>query len=126
MKAVAEGSARGQFPVELRSPDWDLTEGVRQYALDHIAAKLEKHADHIQSVIIRFEDVNGSKGGGDKTCRIEVLLAHMRPLVVHENHHDLRAAMDLAADRVERSVGREIERMRDRPRDGDRRSVRRL
>jgi ribosomal subunit interface protein len=113
MKAVAEGWARRQFSVELRSPDWELTEGVRQYALDHIAAKLKKHADHIQSVIIRFEDINGSnKKGVDKTCRIEVLLAHLPPLVVHENHHDLRAAMDLAADRVERSVQREIERKR--------------
>lgn len=114
MKPMEEGSSGGHFPVELRSPDWELTDGLRQYALEHIAAKLEKHAGHIQSVIIRFEDMNGSKGGVDKTCRIEVLLPHSQPLVVHENHHDLRAAMDLAADRAERTVQREVERMRDR------------
>jgi ribosomal subunit interface protein len=114
MKTAAEPLSRAPFPVELRSHDAALTPSVRNYALEHIAGKLEKHAHHIQSVIIRFEDVTGSNHGEQKTCRIEVLLAGLPPVVVNEVHHDLRAAMDLAADRVERSVHREVQRRRDR------------
>jgi len=98
------------FPVEIRSPAFSLTPALRAYALEHLAAKLVKHDRRITGVVVRFEDRNGPKGGVDKVCRVEVLLAHLGPVVVEEVDDDLRAAIDIAADRVEKATLRALER----------------
>jgi putative sigma-54 modulation protein len=112
------------FSVEIRSPDFELTPAIRQYAIQHLATKLAKHARRVQSLIVRFEDANGSKGGEDNVCRVEVLLPREEPLVVEEINHDLRAAVDLAADRIELAVQRDLDRRRGLPRQRGRRIVR--
>jgi putative sigma-54 modulation protein len=112
------------FQLDIRAHGFALTDALRQYATDHIAAKLAKHARAIESVVIRFEDINGSKGGVDKCCRIEVLISGTHPLVVEEVEDDLRAAMDRAADRIQTVVGRELTRRRATPRQRGRKMVR--
>jgi putative sigma-54 modulation protein len=94
-----------------------LTPALREYATDHVAAKLVKHAQAIQSVVIRVSDVNGTKGGEDKRCEVEVYLRRVpSPVVVAVTDYDLHAAMDGAADRAKRTVGRTLERKRAMPR----------
>jgi hypothetical protein len=84
--------------------------------MEHLAAKLNKHARRIEAVIVRFEDGNGARGGVDKICRVEVLIPHLDPVIVEEQDQDLRAAIDIAGDRVEEVVCRDLERARGRPR----------
>ena len=122
--AEVGGEPPNGFPVEIRSPDFEITDAIRQYAMDHLASKLAKHGHRIQTVIVRFGDVNGSKGGADKLCRVEVLIPRQEPLVIEEVTTDLRAAIDLAADRVEKVVQRDLERMRVEPRHRGRKIVR--
>jgi len=110
--------------VEIRSPDFDLTSVLRSYALEHLAAKLLKHARRIQSVIVRFEDRKRARDGLDMVCRVEVLIPGQPPLVVEEIEPDLRAAIDLAADRMEEVVQRDVERLRDERRNRGRKIVR--
>jgi ribosomal subunit interface protein len=110
--------------VEIRSPDFDLTSVLRQYALDHLAAKLLKHARRIQSIVVRFEDRRAARDGLDMVCRVEVLIPGQPPLVVEEIESDLRAAIDLAADRIEELVQRDIERPRSERRNAGRKIVR--
>src|SRR4051812_29294075 len=103
------------FQLDLRAHGFALTDGLRRYAVDHVAAKLAKHARAIQTVTIRFDDLNGGKGGFDKRCRIEVTVRRGRPIVTEETGHDLRAAMDRAADRSQLAVTRTIVRRRVTP-----------
>jgi putative sigma-54 modulation protein len=114
------------FSVEIRSPHFALTPALKTYAARHLAAKLLKHSGHIQAVIVRFDDVNGTKGGEDKVCRVELLMPGEPARVIEEVNHDLRAAIDLAADRVEMLVEAEIQRRRDEPLERGRRLVRYL
>jgi putative sigma-54 modulation protein len=124
-QAEAAGEERPLgFEVEMRSPHFDLTPAIRAYTLEHLTSKLAKHARHIQSVIVRFEDANGSRGGVDKVCRVEVLVPHEPPLVVEEVESDLRAAVDLVADRIGKMIEREVERQRKTPRQRGRKLVR--
>jgi len=111
---VVGGEPPDGFQLQVRAHGFALTDGLRAYARGHVAAKLAKHARAIQAVTIRFDDVNGTKGGVDKRCRIEVMLPRRRPVVVEEADPDLRAAMDRAADRSERTVIRQIRRRRER------------
>ena len=101
---IIGGEPPGGFQLDVRAQGFELTDALRQYAIDHVAARLAKHARSIQAVIMRFDDVNGVKGGEDKRCRIEVLLRRRNPIVTEEIAQDLRAAMDRAADRSELAV----------------------
>jgi ribosome-associated translation inhibitor RaiA len=125
MRAQTDNSGvSDSFSVEIRSPDFPLTDAIRQYAMQHLATKLGKHAHRIGAVVMRFEDANGTKGGEDKVCRVEVLLPRDEPLVVEEINHDLRAAIDLAADRIVLAVERDLDRRRSLPRQRGRKLVR--
>lgn len=128
VKNIGEGTISADSPwgfrLDIRSHGFDLTDALRQYAIDHLAAKLAKHAAAIHEVIIRFEDVNGDKGGADKRCRIEVHLVHNDRIVVEDTAQDLRAAIDSVADRAEMTVGRDLQRRRAIPRQRGRKLVR--
>ena len=110
---VVGGEPPTGFQLDVRAHGFGMTDAIRAYATEHIAGKLAKHARDIQTVVVRFEDVNGSKGGTDKVCEVEVLLRRANPIVVTELDEDLRAAMDRAADRVEEAVTRALGRRRD-------------
>lgn len=93
---------------------------VEDYASRTIASKLDKFASHARRATVRFEDVNGPRGGKDTVCRIKVMLDEMEPVVFEQRAHVAREAFDLAADGVERAVRRAVEREQAR---GNRRGV---
>ena len=94
-----------------------MTDAIRTYAIDHVAGRLAKHARDIQTVVVRFDDVNGgNRGGADKVCEVEVTLRRANPIIITELDDDLRAGMARAADRVEEAVDRAVGRRRDTPR----------
>src|SRR3954465_5523667 len=101
------------FHLDIRAPGFAMTDAIRTYATDHVAGRLVKHARDIQTVVVRFDDVNGSKGGADKVCEVEVTLRRGNPIVITELDDDLRAAMSRAADRLEQAVARALGRRRD-------------
>jgi ribosomal subunit interface protein len=114
---VVGGEPPEGFLLDVRGHALPLTDAIRTYATEHVAAKLAKHARSIQSVVIRFSDVNGARRGEDKRCEVEIYVRRVpNPLVVAVTDHDLYAAMDAAADRAQRVVGRELERRRATPR----------
>jgi len=119
-RSVEPGIVGGEppqgFNLDVRAHGFSLTDALKEYASDHLAAKLTKHARQIQSVVIRLVDINGTKGGEDKTCEVEVFVRSREPVVVSATDHDLRAAIDAAADRVQNALGRELERARALPR----------
>jgi putative sigma-54 modulation protein len=113
---IVGGEPPEGFSLDVRAHGFSLTDALKQYASDHLATKLAKHARQIQSVVIRLADINGTKGGEDKTCEAEVYVRGREPVVVSATDHDLRAAIDRAADRVQKALGRELERARALPR----------
>jgi hypothetical protein len=78
--------------------------------------RLGKHARHIERVTVRFEDVNGPRGGIDTVCRIKVVLSGLASIVVEEKASDAVEAFNRADDRVERAVRHAIGRARGRGR----------
>jgi ribosome-associated translation inhibitor RaiA len=103
-KNIAPGIVGGEppegFHLEVRTRGFDLTPALYQRAVDHIAAKVARHARAISLVTVRIEDVNGPKGGLDKCCRVELLIAGGSPIIVEETDQDAYAAVDLAGERL--------------------------
>jgi ribosome-associated translation inhibitor RaiA len=109
-KRVGNGAPARQLEFELHSPEIRLPADVAQYAHDKGMAKLAKFGRRVVGVVVHVKDVNGQKRGIDKTCHMEARLAGLEPVNVEERHEDLRAAIDLAFERLEEAVHRHLEK----------------
>jgi putative sigma-54 modulation protein len=112
------------FSFQFHSPDFDVPHDVHEFTHEKLRAKLHKYERYITEVIVHLKDENGMKGGEDKQCRIEAIVAGFEPVIVLEKHHDVRAALEIACDRLDDAVHRHIERARTKRRDNGRKMVR--
>ena len=117
-----DGAPARSLAFELHSPDISLPPDVAAYVRDKLSAKLGKFGRRVMEVVVHFKDVNGDRGGIDKGCHMEARLAGLEPVNVEERHEDLRAAIDIAAERLEEAVHRHLQRNRTLRRERDRRT----
>lgn len=89
-----------------------LTDSIRLYAQRRLKTALGRYPQTLESVQVRLADVNGPRGGIDKHCVIEVRGPALTPIIVRERDADLYVAIDRAAERVDRAVGRRLSRNR--------------
>lgn len=99
--------------IEIRCQDFKVSEAMRAYTERRLNFALRKFAGKIGSVMVRFSDVNGPRGGADKLCRISAEVPPWRAVSMHAINADLYAAIDRAAARIERSLARQLRRRRD-------------
>lgn len=96
-------------PVAIRS-GIDLPAGTEAWVRSQLAARLDHAATLIERGSVRFEDINGPRGGVDTTCRIKLVLAGRPSIQVEERGEDARAAFS----RVLPVVIRLVDRVRDK------------
>jgi len=120
----SDGAPARSLSFELHSPDISLPPDVAEYARDKLRAKLEKFGRRVMDVVVHVKDMNGGKGGIDKGCHMEAHLAGLEPVNVEERHEDLRAVIDIAAERLEETVHRHLQRNQTLRRDRGRRPTR--
>jgi ribosomal subunit interface protein len=87
---------------------------LEQHVTDRLTAALDQHAARVAGVAARLEDINGPKGGVDKSCKVTVQFRGGGNIIVEETSEDMYSAVSQAADRVKNAVGREMERRKDR------------
>lgn len=97
-------------PVHIRAMHTNLDEETKAYVRRSLGRKLGKFAQHIERISVRYEDVNGPKGGRDKLCRIKVTLSGLEPVVVDERGEQFIDAYDVAVDNVQRAVRRHLDK----------------
>lgn len=97
--------------IEIRGVDMEPTGAIRDHVSRRLAFALSRYTGRLREVEVRLRDVNGPKGGLDKVCRIKATLTGLPTLVVEAADADLYAAVDLAADRAGRAVGRSLRRL---------------
>jgi ribosome-associated translation inhibitor RaiA len=93
-----------ETPLAVRTSGIDVDRDLRGYIHGRLGWRLGKFARHIERLTVRFEDVNGPKGGVDTVCRIKVVFAGLPTVIVEELGDDAFAAFNRADDRVERAV----------------------
>jgi len=105
-------------PLALRTSGLTVGPTLRQHVHRRLGWRLGKFAPHIERLTVRFEDVNGPRGGRDAACTIKVVIAGLPSVVVSELAGTAIEAFDRADDRVARAVSRAIGRARERGRLG--------
>jgi ribosome-associated translation inhibitor RaiA len=92
--------------VEIRSKDFSITAGMRSHTERRLAFALDRFSRGVKNVLVWVGDLNGPKGGADKSCRIAVELLRGR-VVLEERGPDLYVAIDRAAHRAAAKVARD-------------------
>jgi len=100
----------GETPVELRGGGEHVPDGLRAQVLESLGRKLGKYAEQIERSVVRFGDENGSKGGIDKSCLIQVSLSALPNVVVEEHGATELEAFNRAVSCAERAVRHDIQR----------------
>jgi ribosome-associated translation inhibitor RaiA len=98
--------------IDIQARNFPLTHALRNHTKRRLGFALSARDNHIQSVIVRLSDINGTRGGEDKCCHIQVVLARLPDVVIEDTEADLYVAIDRAADRAGRTVGRRLMRKR--------------
>jgi ribosomal subunit interface protein len=96
--------------LEIRGIDLEPTDAIRNHIERRLSFALSRFSDHLKGVEVRLRDENGPKGGIDKVCRVKATLRGRPTLVVEAVGTDLYAAIDTAADRAGRALGRTLRR----------------
>ena len=97
--------------VELHASRLAVSNSTQAYVERRIGFALGRFADVIENVVVSLEDINGPRGGIDKSCRIRVNLTGQRaPIIATVLDVEIRAAIDMAAERVGRAVARQLDR----------------
>ena len=102
--------------VDIQARNFSLTKALRKYIDRRLRFTLGNKDQHIQRVIVRLSDINGPRGGEDKCCQIQVILPHLKDVVVEDIETDMYVAIDRATERVSCAVGRRLSRQRDNKR----------
>lgn len=105
-----------QFDIQARS--FALTKSLKQYVEEKLTAALSGYAKHrhFKRAVIRLSDINGPRGGEDKQCHIQVMLAGVPDVIIKSTQQDMYAAIDGATQRVGNTVVRRLGRQRRRMR----------
>ncbi len=90
----------------------DLTNDLREYVEHRLAFALSQFPEHIRGVVVVLSGINGPKGGIDKRCSLRVRLIGRSDFVIEETEADFHVAVDRAADRAKRTLGRRLQRLR--------------
>jgi ribosome-associated translation inhibitor RaiA len=79
-----------------------MTDALRSHAERRLRFALPPCDHHIQRVVMRLSDINGPRGGADKRCHLQVVLAGLPDAVIEDIEDDLYIAIDRATDRAGR------------------------
>jgi len=96
--------------ISIHTRNFDLTDALGSYTERRLRFALTSADNYIRRIVVRLSDINGPKGGNDKRCHVQIMLAGLPDVVVEDIQADLYFAIDRAADRAARTVMRKINR----------------
>ena len=96
--------------IDIQSRGFSLTDALLNYSEQRLLFSMSYFSDHINKVIVRLSDINGPRGGTDKRCHLQLVIAGLPDIVVEDTEADMYAAIDRAMDRARRTVARKLDR----------------
>lgn len=100
--------------IDIQSRHFSLTDALRCHAERQLHLALTCCNNHIQRIIMRLSDINGPRGGTDKHCHLQVVLAGLPDVVIEDTKANMYAAINHATDRAGHTLTRKINRQQTR------------
>jgi len=109
---MTRGFYSGAMQLDIRGGSESACQDERRQVERRLLFALGRFARHLGRVQVWLGDVNGPRGGVDKTCRIVAHVRGVGQVVIEDADAVLPAAVARAAERAERAVARALERQR--------------
>jgi len=98
--------------IDVRFHGLESSDALREHAARRVHFHLSRFGGEVTAIVVRLADVNGPKGGVDKRCQVTVRGPRFGSATLDEMSGDAYSAVDVAVERIGRSVGRELGRAR--------------
>lgn len=100
--------------IQINFGDVPTSEPIQERVEKEVGEALAKWQDRVTRVEVHLHDEDGPKQSNtDKRCVMEVRLSGRQPMVVEHSCDDMYTSIHTAATKLEKVVGRAIERQRD-------------
>jgi hypothetical protein len=100
-----------ETPLEIRVSGVHLPKGFGRDARSLLSRRLGRFATHIERATVRFEDINGPRGGIDTVCRIQLTVSGRPPVLVQRKAVDAPTALKRSATAATRAMDRSVSRV---------------
>ena len=104
--------------IDIQARNFSLTDALSDHAERRLRFALTCCNSHIKKIIMRLSDINGPRGGKDKRCHLQMVLAGLPDVVIENIETDMYVAIDRATDRAGRTLVRKIDRQKSLLRQG--------
>ena len=98
--------------IEIQTRNIHLSNRLRCLLRKRVERAFDRLQHHVQKVCIRLADVNGPKGGIDKSCLFHVSLSDHPDVIVRSQASELGIAINKSAARSSRALMRRIGKRR--------------
>ena len=102
--------------LSIRTHGLDLSDPFKAYTARRLRFSLGEFVTELDGVEVRLGDINGPRGGIDKTCAIKVILRRFGVVFARAAGDDVYSTVDHAAARIRSVVSRTLSRRRARRR----------
>jgi putative sigma-54 modulation protein len=99
--------------IQINTSQFALTDGIRNHIEQKVGFALSWSQDALTKIHFRLADINGPRGGADKSCQILLVLKGKKELVIEDVQTDLYQAIDRAIERASRTLSRQLARNRE-------------
>jgi putative sigma-54 modulation protein len=103
-----------EMKIDVHVNGIEVTDDTLTLLRQRLESELERLGRRLHRVHVHIADINGSKGGIDKLCRVVAHIRRQPALVVEDRDGDLKALIGRIGDRVGQAAGRRLDRPRNR------------
>ena len=96
----------------------ESTTTVRDYVVRRLSFAFGRTQQLMHSVVVRLRDINGPRGGVDKSCSVQLSLPGQTPVIVTERSHLIERAIDRAINKAAHVISRRLRKQRGTQRQG--------
>ena len=99
--------------IDIKGSDFPITTALMDHTERRLRFALTRSSDRIVRVAVLVGDSNGSRGGEDKFCRIQIHLQRAPQVLIEDIGADLYVVIDRAAERAGRNVAKRVDRLKE-------------
>jgi putative sigma-54 modulation protein len=89
---------------------------LREHIQRRLTFALQRFAQHIRKLHVQVRDLNGPRGGVDKSCQLKIFFISGANRVLEERASSAYLAIDSLVDKAATAIARRLQRKHDRRR----------
>jgi ribosome-associated translation inhibitor RaiA len=99
-----------EMRIWIKDKQKQIGSSATEHIMDKVEAAFSKFGQHVVSVDLIIEDVNGPRGGIDKKCQLLVNIRGMKSVVVSTKKASASRAIAKAIAKAKRTTNRKLKR----------------